>query len=416
MVKKLLITILLIVSILCIGCKKEKQNNLETSCSGMLEGVMNYYYYFNDEGIYIANSDRIMYSDWNKIDFDYVCTDPVCMHKEYSCTAYAIDDEKRREDRSSFVVAYEDKMVIFEKYNVDDREEIDEKITRYNAKYYIDVYVAEADGSNRKLQTTIEGTTDSNIMYNGVIVHKGKVWFGGVKEVETISVFNKGDIGEGYFQEEITYSDAVYSIDLNDCKVMEYGLEKDKKCQFDTVSFLTDKDNVYAIKQCFESKKISVFRINSENNCEFLFSENETDMFIVGLLGDRLYYADEKKLYYRKLSDASKRQEFEVKGADNMINSFIVGDKLAVLTDCEWDGEIIKKCNYTFFDVNGNEIKKCSYDEYFTFFQVIGDRVIFTKPFSDKQMWWTDIDNVENIFDEATYIGTFVGAEHDILD
>ena len=72
--------------------------------------------------------------------------------------------------------------------------------------------------------------------------------------------------------------------------------------------------------------------------------------------------------------------------------------------------------NVDFIDANGNEINKYSYDEYFAFFQVMGDRLIFTKPFSEKQMWWNNIDNIENIFEGAIYIGTFVGAEHDVVD
>lgn len=409
-----LLSVMLIVSIVCIGCEKEKEP--DKTYSGNLEGVIDYNYYYNEEGIHITNCDRIMYSDWENIEFDYVCTDPICMHTEDTCTSYAIDDEERREDRTTFTVEYDGKLVIFEKYSVSESEEIDEKTTKYNSKYYTDVYEAESDGSDRKLKVTIEGITESNVMFNCVIVHNGKVWFGGVKESETISELIKGDMGEGYFDEKTIHSDAVYSVDLSNYSVDEYVFEENKECSFDTVSFMTDKNNVYAVKQCFEENKISVYKIDSDNNVELLFIENEKDMFTIGLLGDRLYYATTENLFYRNLSDVNERHIFKVDEAENMLNSYIVGDLLAVLTACEWDGDIIKNCEYTFFDANGNEINKYSYDEYFAFFQVMGDRLIFTKPFSEKQMWWNNIDNIENIFEGAIYIGTFVGAEHDVVD
>ena len=99
MKKKLLVAIMVIVSVLCMGCEKEKEKTKNKTSLGELEGVLDFYYYFNDDGIYVTNSDRIMYSEWDNIEFDYICMDPVCMHTEDSCTAYAIDDEERREDR-----------------------------------------------------------------------------------------------------------------------------------------------------------------------------------------------------------------------------------------------------------------------------------------------------------------------------
>ncbi len=400
--RKLLLCVTVLLGVLLISCTKDKIKKEPVDME--LEGMMAMYYYFSDSGILIANQDRLMYSDWEEIQFDYICTDPLCTHMEgTSCTA--ISSSK---DNNVFTVEYDGKLILFEKYYVQEQEKVNEKEYKTTTQYYIDIYEAKLDGSNRQHKLTMEGSTMSEVMNAGVIVAGGYAWFGGTKSDCIISEIDK----------EYTYSgtNALFAIDLDDFEVKEYAVESDVAHEDYSMKFVVGSEYVYASKNSVAEKTTSVYRIDVTNDtCELLFKEDKY-CYIIGELGNRFYYYDnENHIYYRDLSNPDEMKIFEGMGDEGCNIAAIVGDKFAVVTKfVEQDGAY--EIEYTFFDAEGNEIERHTYNEHFVFWGEYGDRIVYVKPFAEQQMWWTDTDDLGAILENGTYIGTFIGAEHDTLN
>lgn len=390
--------------------KKEERPKMSTE----LEGMLAYSYYFSDSEMLISNQDRIMYSDWENISFDYICTEPVCDHTKETCTAFAIGNEERREDNSSFVIEYNERLFIFEKYAISEDETIADNKIKTTTKYYTDIFEAELDGSNRKHKLTVEGITQSDIMTAGVIVAGGQVWFGGPKVCVTISEYITDDFGNQRIDSETEYTNAIYSVDLYDYSSVEYA-EKDKEDIEMTVQFVFDGVYIYAVSKNYMLNKMYVYRIDQNiEQCQLLFEELGSH-FVIGVLGDYILCHDDTQLYYRKLSDIQQKYEFKTPETEVGIVAAVIDGKLALLTSyVEKSGYY--ETEYTFYNENLKEIEKLTYDDYFIFWTTIGDKIIYVKPFAEQQMWWKETEDLANLLQKATYIGSFTGFEHDKLD
>ncbi len=398
--KKLLLCVIMLMGVLLMSCTKDKVEKKHVDME--LEGMIAVRYYFSEDEILVATGDRFMSSDWDEIGFDYICTDPLCAHKSESCTAVSTLDSAE----SMCAVEYNGKLIMLKEYEEFDREDISETIRKETKKYYVDIYEAELDGSNRKHKLTVEGSVKSEDLYANVIVAGGYVWFGGTKSDCTISELDKG----------YTYSceNAVFAVDLSDYTVKEYALEKDVTALDCTNQFAVGEDGVYVSKYSSGENTTSIYYIDVGNDtCELIFKGEKCH--IIGELEDRLfYYDDEGNMYYRELSNPDEEKAFTGEGYETG-GAVIIRDTLAVMSKCVvQDGAY--DIEYTFYDGLGNVVEKQAYDKYVGFYGEIGDKILYVNPFDKEGMWWTDTDDLSKVPETGIYIGTFLGYEHDTLD
>jgi hypothetical protein len=130
------------------GCGGEKSRE-ESSRS---EGIMNFGYLYEEDGIYLTTvGDRMMSSSWDDVNFEYICEDLTCDHQGESCSAKLVDHGEGTVPLG-FCVKYQDKLIIFDSYAEDkspDGVETDVDFYAMDFRYQTDVYEANLDGTNR---------------------------------------------------------------------------------------------------------------------------------------------------------------------------------------------------------------------------------------------------------------------------
>ena len=412
MKKKLFMCAGIVASFLLVSCTgndaKKDEKNLE------LEGVIDYAYYFGEEGMLISNQKRIMYSDWDNVEFEYICTDPSCSHTNEQCSSYGIGKASNREDRLSFSIEYDGKLIIFEKCTTVEVEKLDNDKSMTTTMYHTEIYEAKLDGTNRKHKLTMDGMTSSDQATAGVIVMGGRVYFGGPKHCVEITEYTTDAQGNEIINQSIDYDDALYCVDLADYSVKEYAAESNKTFVDYGSQIATYGGDIYYCLSSTEACTTKIYKIDAKTEkCELICSEDGY-YFLLGALEETVYYTDIFKLYYRKTSDKDKQYVLEVPQIDMGVMAAVVGDKLAVMTSYMKEGDKYK-IEYSFYNSDGEVTEKHSYNEYFTFMSAVDDKVVFIKVYDEQQMWWNDINDMDNILENATYIGSFVGNEHDYL-
>ncbi|MCM1087663.1 MAG: YgdI/YgdR family lipoprotein, partial [Muribaculaceae bacterium] len=75
------------------GCKNHSQVQTKTTENAektSKTGVLSYQYFYGEDEIALTSTEHFMYSDWEPVEFDYICTDPACSHLIESCSARTI--------------------------------------------------------------------------------------------------------------------------------------------------------------------------------------------------------------------------------------------------------------------------------------------------------------------------------------
>ena len=220
--------------------------------------------------------------------------------------------------------------------------------------------------------------------------------------------------GNEIINQSIDYDDALYCVDLADYSVKEYAAESNKTFVDYGSQIATYGGDIYYCLSSTEACTTKIYKIDAKTEkCELICSEDGY-YFLLGALEETVYYTDIFKLYYRKTSDKDKQYVLEVPQIDMGVMAAVVGDKLAVMTSYMKEGDKYK-IEYSFYNSDGEVTEKHSYNEYFTFMSAVDDKVVFIKVYDEQQMWWNDINDMDNILENATYIGSFVGNEHDYL-
>ena len=109
------ITLLLILSLVGSGCGDNRQtkdsaqtSQTERADTASKEGIMSHGYFFEEDGIVVSSRERFLYSDWEPVEFDYICMDPTCTHLTESCSARTIQDENGM--LKDFSLVYQDRL------------------------------------------------------------------------------------------------------------------------------------------------------------------------------------------------------------------------------------------------------------------------------------------------------------------
>ena len=100
-------------------------------------GALSYGYFFEEDGIVVSSRDHFLYSDWEPVEFDYICMDPTCSHLIESCGARTIQDESSI--LRDFSLLYQDWLIILHAYSRLEINEVSETARDWITVYQTDV-------------------------------------------------------------------------------------------------------------------------------------------------------------------------------------------------------------------------------------------------------------------------------------
>lgn len=408
--------VLLILSLT--GCKnhsqvqtKETENAEKTSKTG----VLSYRYFYEEDGIALTSTEHFMYSDWEPIEFDYICTDPTCSHLIGSCSARTISTvENTQED---FSIVYQDHLVIVHPYFEWEFNENSETTVDVSNIWHTDVYEADLDGSNRIKKATFSGAIGSTSITYAAILMDGKLYFGGPTETRSVQKLDEETADVIELQNWI--SDAVYCLDLNDYTIETFVAAQDREGEGYQYQFYEFDGNVYAIMSNFMDDCAVWYRIHpATGECEEILRFDSNVARFYGAIGDTVYYTyenSEKTLYARDLTEgAGEREIMTESGEDLSVCAFILDGQILFRTDCDYEGEN-RMTEYTVLDKEENILDTLHYDEYVTFLDVVGDKLIYFTTFSNEEERWADKADLANLLENGVCIGPFIGEKQDIL-
>ena len=137
-----------------------------------------------------------------------------------------------------------------------------------------------------------------------------------------------------------------------------------------------------------------------------------------GAIGDTVYYKYENSgetLYARNLAaEAPEREVMTVTREDMIVSSFVAAGGILFMTDRCMEGEDCM-AEYTVYDPDGNVLDVIRYDDYITFLDVVGDKIIYFRGYPDWEIWWADKEDIRDLSNKGVRIGPLNGATLDTL-
>lgn len=415
---KTVITLLTILATVgCCGCNQNNKtidNNekLPVTDNIQTDAILTDSYLFMQSGIGISG-ERFMFSDWENPEFLYTCTDFTCSHTKEGCTSLReqhTDDKRDIHHISSKFVYYKDKMIIFDVYEITQFQETVEGentiVNKIINNRITDVYEADMEGGNRKLVLTFEGGPEST---GTCLLIDNEVVFGGAKSTIRISKHEEDEVRSS---EE--YDEAIFALNLDNYSVKEYEID-------DSVSYgiyhMRAYDNyVYAVLRTdvilgdggvvVDNADEKWYRIDLENDtCELINEIEDKDVAFFGAIDNKIYYSYyDDIIYYKEVGDDTQEKEF-IKINHDIPVGFIYDDMIAIMTEAENDGSNYK-IKYVWYDSEGKELFSHEYNEWLIFSEVIGDRIIYMRPFEEGiPQLWINKDDVDKLETDGTLIG-----------
>lgn len=419
--------LLLILVFALAGCGNRRQTGEpgKTPQAGEAEndsqtGKLIYGYFFEKEGIALSAGERFMYSDWDTLEFDYICMDPTCNHLTGSCSARALSGEG--ELGKDFCVVYQNRLVILHAYYELETEYRDSETDITNWNYYTDVYEADLDGGNRRRKATIPGSIDIPWGPYAAVLEGEKLFFGGtLKEKESVEYGSDG-LPETV---ERWNTQVIYCLDLNEYTFETLAVTEEREGLNEYQCDLYEYDGmIYATVSNFNGDCAIWYRIDPAGKecAEFLRFDSNVARFS-GVIGDTVYYYYDnsgKTLYARDIAaGAEEREIMSVSGDDMSMSVDVVDGKILFRTDYDFEGEE-RMAEYAVLDRDGNLLDTIRYDDYILPGIVVGDKMIYYKMidygnYPDFELWWADKEDLVNLIENGVRIGPFVGTRLDTL-
>lgn len=417
------VILLLILSFVGGGCGDSRQgdNSHPASQAGEVEhpsktGALHDSYFYEEDGIVISSGERFMYSDWDPVEFDYICMDPTCSHLSAGCSARAVSNE----GLDDFSLLYRDRLIILHEYRESDaetwsNEDSGTEITEFHDVYYTDVYEADPDGSNRRKKATFSGAISNTITSYTAVLAGGKLYFGG--PTEDWSRWEYESYGEN-MTSSFWFSDAVYCLDLNDYTLETFAVTKDKEGMGDMYQLYEYDGMIYAIESGFQEDRAVWYRIDpAAGGCEEILRFDSDVARFLGAIGDTVYYKYEnsgKTLYAKDLASGAEEREIMTVTGDMGVNAYILDGQILFRTEGRNEGED-RMTEYAVLDRDGNLLDTIRYDDYIVFLDVVGDKLIYFRMGSDWEHWWADKADLEDLVEKGTQVGPFTGNRLDTL-
>ena len=95
---------------------------------------------------------------------------------------------------------------------------------------------------------------------------------------------------------------------------------------------------------------------------------------------------------------------------EEQIIAFVIDNEIWIVTDKSYE-EGNEYVEYTVMDKEGTNLRTVHYPEYITFLDVVGDRVLYLKPFTEGiEEWWCELDKIDTL-EDSIYIGDYSGMD-----
>ena len=418
--KRICFTVLfLILSLVEVGCGDNRHPEDSVQMEGAKAGALNSGYFFEEDGIAVSSKERFLYSDWEPVEFDYICMDPTCTHLTESCSARTIQDEESI--LNDFCLLYQNRLIILHAYFQLTVNEISETVQEWNYVYQTDVYEADPDGSNRRKKLTFSGSISSSAITYVAVLADGKLYFGGpTKERERIESDAQGQ----WLTFEWWTSDAIYCLDLNDYTLETYAAMEDKEVKDEEgyqYQFYAYDGMVYGMISNFKGDNAVWYRLDPKAGvCEEILRFDSNVAWFGGAIGDTVYYWYQnswKTLYARDISaEVEEREIVTVTGENMIVSPFVLDGQLLCMTDCRIE-EGNRMAEYTVFDPEGKILDTIRYDDYIIFLDAVGDKILYYKMESDfdYELWWADKEDLKDLMEKGVRIGPLNGSALDRL-
>ena len=415
------VTLLLILSFAGIGCGDGQQakNPVQTqqkegTKTASKAGSLNYRYFYEKDGIVLSSPERFLYSDWDPVEFDYICMDPTCSHLNERCSARTIQDESSR--LRDFSLLYQDRLIILHAYFQVTVNELSETTKEWIYVMQTDVYEADSDGSNRRKMAAFSGSIDSPDDTHAAVLVDGKLYFGGPTEVR--DVIRQDNIG-GEMTFESWTNDAIYCLNLNDYTLEIFADSKNREGTGYQYQLYEYDGMIYGIMSNFLHDNAVWYRIDpAMDDCEEILRFDSNVARFWGAIGDTVYYTYEgswNTLHARDtLAEAAEREIMTVTGEDMIANPFVLDGQLLIMTERCVEGED-RMAEYAVFDQEGNVLDTIRYDDYILLLDVVGDKIIYFRGYPDWEVWWADKEDIRDLSDKGVRIGPLNGATLDKL-
>lgn len=409
--------LLLILSLTQTSCGAHRQT--EKTETSLEVGLLNERYFYEKDGIVVSSDERFLYSDWDPVEFDYICTDPTCAHLSENCSARTFSEYKGI--AGDFSLIYEDRLIILHGYVKGTFNRLSETETEWINAYQTDVYEADPDGSRRQKKATFSGAIGYLGDTHAAVLVDGKLYFGGPTEERIYTELDA--LGYAVALED-WISDAVYCLDLSDYTMETFAAVEDKDGiqQAYQYQFYWYDGLIYAAISSFMGDNAVWYRIDPKTNlCEEILCFDSGVARFWGAIGDTVYYWYENSpitLYARELAAGGAEREFITVPEENkMAIPFIVDGQILCLTDYRMEGAE-SMSEYTVLDPEGKVLDTIRYDAYLTFLDVVGDKIIYYKMESDSdwKAWWVDKKDLKNLLKKGTQIGPLNGSKLDTLE
>lgn len=417
------VTLILILSFWGTGCGEAGQSKdpAQTSRTDTASkaGLMSHGYFFEEEGIVASSKEHFMYSDWEPVEFDYICMDPTCSHLHEKCSARTVQGEQSM--LKDFSLIYQDRLIILHTYFILEINQVSETVQEWNHVYQTDVYEADLDGSNRRKVASFLGAIGSPTMSHDAVLMEGKLYFGGPsKELERIESDAQGQ----WLKFEVWIDDGIYCLDLNDYTVKTFAVTKNKEVKEEEgyqYDFYEYDGMIYGMISNFQGGDAIWYRIDPGSGvCEEILRFDSGAPWFGGAIGDKVYYFymdSQETLYVRDLAAEAEEREFMTVTAEGMLAMpFVLDGRLLLVKDyCLEEGNHMAE--YTVLDPEGKVLDTIRYDDYITFLDVVGNKIIYFKRKSglESEIWWAAKEDLEDLLEKGVQIGPTNGATLDTL-
>ena len=426
---------LLVLSLVGSGCgaggqvrPQEAENETEAvqgSQNPPKTGALHTYYFFEEDGIALSSGKRFLYADWEPVEFDVICMDPTCNHLTEGCSARSLSREG--ELANDFCLIYGDRLIILHTVREGQSETLSEEgaetiVSESRDVYSTEVYEADLDGSNRRKKASFPGAIDTPAMGHGAVLADGKLYFGGPTRQRDRY---ENDISGGAMKSWSWTSHALYCLDLEEYTLETFAVTEDAEGIGYMYQFYEYEGMIYAVISNFNNGVDCAiwYRIDpASGGCEEIcrFDSNTVPGLarFEGAIGNTVYYTYEdsnKTLYARDIAaGAEEREIMTVDGEDRQVIAFILDGQILFQTDRCYEGED-RMTEYAVLDKDGNLLDTIRYDEYITFGDVIGDKILYYATFSDCDWWWAYKEDLADLPEKGVGIGYYNGAMHDSL-
>ena len=411
--------LLLTLSLTGVGCGDGRQTKepdiLQAERTELVSktGTLSYGYFYEEEGIVLSAREHFMYSDWEPMEFDYICMNPTCSHLTGSCSARTLSNDSNA--GGDFSVIYQDHLIVVHPYSRLVINESSDTVQDWSYVYQTDVYEADLDGNNRRKVATFSGSLSTPVVTHAAVLMDGKLYFGGPMEERSIT--EQGAQGVRLMTKSLI-SDAVYCFDLKDYTIETLAVTENKQgVSAYQYQFYEYDGMIYAIISNFQEDCAVWYRIVPRTGvCEEVMRFDSNVARFTGAIGNTVYYSYENSgetLYAKELTAGAKEREImSIAGED--VSAFILDGQILFMTDQRTEGED-RMTEYAVLDPDGNILDMIRYDDYITMLDVVGDKLIYFRVFSDCEEWWADKDDLKNLTLKGVQIGPFFGWKLDTL-